>query len=605
MGNCGSSLNCDQCYSSSGEGGCVMQVDVDPDIAGIGILVSFFLNALITFIAILWGYATDSLPETVLSKHDVDVIRWYQKTYLATKFFPGIRRLWLSVKTFVLRRIAGSTQQPLNDPPGSMSRHQRVEAITRFVLALSDQQLVTGIAAVVATLANRCTMSLFEFRIVTCLVWFSATTHLTTLGVLREYMYNHPVVRNLRVIGISAFLVLLAFIQAVNVAAGINPTEFPSNLNSVSTLQCVFTKKPRFVSVTQIWLRSLVLLYISFRYIQHMRSFFTNPATNDSFEDMLWTKILLRFPTSKAKKYRKIPDPQWRVILSKANASYEKRFQFPLAWYPRSFLANFPQFLYFLLGGISLTIATIWVTSVQVSKKNQDLGFGQVAALTILVLPALAAAEIYNESRVSSRYRSSQEDPGQQDQMNIRETQRYRDDTSLVLNRKNSTDLNALRFYAVLNKLPVGIVLGVDSTFLIVGGVLYPLLADIFSIFALQLLMLPLSYRVAAALYRVYKKLPILRRQIEEPQSTNPGNSSSTESLSGPKTPEEANQDSPALSRASTGVEAEPTRIGLNLRRQTTINESSEETFPPPVRQDTEADIALVPLSQQDTRRRH
>lgn len=35
MGNCGSSLNCTQCYGE--EDGCVDKIEVDPDIAGIGV----------------------------------------------------------------------------------------------------------------------------------------------------------------------------------------------------------------------------------------------------------------------------------------------------------------------------------------------------------------------------------------------------------------------------------------------------------------------------------------------------------------------------------------------------------------------------------------
>jgi hypothetical protein len=37
MGNCGSSLNCGQCYSDNGEKGCLTEIEVDADIAGIGV----------------------------------------------------------------------------------------------------------------------------------------------------------------------------------------------------------------------------------------------------------------------------------------------------------------------------------------------------------------------------------------------------------------------------------------------------------------------------------------------------------------------------------------------------------------------------------------
>jgi hypothetical protein len=40
MGNCGSSLDCNKCYSSEPSPGCENVIEIDPDIAGIGVSVS-------------------------------------------------------------------------------------------------------------------------------------------------------------------------------------------------------------------------------------------------------------------------------------------------------------------------------------------------------------------------------------------------------------------------------------------------------------------------------------------------------------------------------------------------------------------------------------
>jgi len=37
MGNCGSSLDCTKCYNATGANGCATEINVDPDIAGLGV----------------------------------------------------------------------------------------------------------------------------------------------------------------------------------------------------------------------------------------------------------------------------------------------------------------------------------------------------------------------------------------------------------------------------------------------------------------------------------------------------------------------------------------------------------------------------------------
>jgi hypothetical protein len=41
MGNCGSAVDCDRCYSSRKIPGCDTNIHVNPDIAGIGVSTNF------------------------------------------------------------------------------------------------------------------------------------------------------------------------------------------------------------------------------------------------------------------------------------------------------------------------------------------------------------------------------------------------------------------------------------------------------------------------------------------------------------------------------------------------------------------------------------
>ena len=67
------------------------------------------------------------------------------------------------------------------------------------VLNLSDQQLLTGIAILVAGFWTHCSISVYHFALTNDLAFFSSTAHLTTLYVLADYLQQNHVYRNWRV----------------------------------------------------------------------------------------------------------------------------------------------------------------------------------------------------------------------------------------------------------------------------------------------------------------------------------------------------------------------------------------------------------------------
>jgi hypothetical protein len=65
------------------------------------------------------------------------------------------------------------------------SRPKRKKAVEGVILALSDQQLITGLAMLIAGFV-KCDISVYLFNNVFALAWFSCTTHLATLTVLKR-----------------------------------------------------------------------------------------------------------------------------------------------------------------------------------------------------------------------------------------------------------------------------------------------------------------------------------------------------------------------------------------------------------------------------------
>ena len=121
-------------------------------------------------------------------------------------------------------------------PPPSLPPEARQEVLTRFILTLSDQQLVTGLAILIGAVSNQRILSVYEFSVVLSLAWFSSTTHLATLDALREYFLEHKVVRSWRVGGMLSLLVLLSYCLVVVV--------FAQPLGETVPVQCYFSPQP-------------------------------------------------------------------------------------------------------------------------------------------------------------------------------------------------------------------------------------------------------------------------------------------------------------------------------------------------------------------------
>ncbi|KAL8953137.1 MAG: hypothetical protein Q9183_007347, partial [Haloplaca sp. 2 TL-2023] len=105
--------------------------------------------------------------------------------------------------------------------------------IEELVMALSNQQIVVGIAILVAGFLKHCSISVYHFSIVADIAWFSSNTHLTSLNVLQVYLEERPRVRDWRV---GLMLTILCGMLAATVMKG--HRDWYSSWNSPA--QCLF-----------------------------------------------------------------------------------------------------------------------------------------------------------------------------------------------------------------------------------------------------------------------------------------------------------------------------------------------------------------------------
>jgi hypothetical protein len=233
------------------------------------------LSAVAACGVILWGYCTRSLPRSSMSAIDDKIIDF------CTLRFKG--------KT--------NTTSTSSQPKGEDGRTQ---IVTRFLLVLSDQQLVTGLAITTATLSNRCTISLYEFNIVTSLAYFSILTHINCLPMLREHLSEKKLATNCRVFVGSGFLVLLWFVYSVNTVASVQVVDNGRNaaaFNSGLALQCFFlahqSNRSIYLDISTSLYTFYILGSIILQYIYLVLLIYVPPQPKDMLGKILQKEVYL------------------------------------------------------------------------------------------------------------------------------------------------------------------------------------------------------------------------------------------------------------------------------------------------------------------------
>ncbi|KAI1346946.1 hypothetical protein F5Y01DRAFT_307939 [Xylaria sp. FL0043] len=170
------------------------------DVAGIGVVIAFLISASLTLLL--------TIIFLLLSRSYVDT--------------------WNPIDKVVRQKLGAPVQEWI----GKERSQKWSYVLYDMVVCLSDQQLVTGIALLVAALKllNDSTITVYHFSIAVDLAWFSANTHLLSLTVVRSFrnsakpnllnetqkpheksMERYPLV--FRVVLMSALAVMLVYVS--------------------------------------------------------------------------------------------------------------------------------------------------------------------------------------------------------------------------------------------------------------------------------------------------------------------------------------------------------------------------------------------------------
>lgn len=285
---------------------------------------------------------------------------------------------------------------------------RRRKSLEKLVLTLSDQQLVTGPAMIVAALVQHCQLSCYEFQVVSSVAYLAATTHLATLTILRQYFRENKRARDLRAIGMSLNLVLLSYCLVISTAS--------YAVDGSASVQCIMSSLPSTGANAWITIAFLVVNYTqSFAQLYNQN---TPPLKNwlrkycctsprgphlddEEFERWYDHEIIQSRsrPGSRARREfcwkRTVPfgqtDPRERRRLAFATSVAL------VADYQDGFLSEIPDLLMSASYGITQVVQSRQ-SRPQISNSENVVDFGQIVPLLMLLLPIMTAIDTYNEA---------------------------------------------------------------------------------------------------------------------------------------------------------------------------------------------------------------
>lgn len=284
-------------------------------------------------------------------------------------------------KDQILRQNTNSINAGNGNQHSDPGQKARKDAIANFLVGLSDQQLVTGLAILVAAVSGQQSLSGYDFSVALGLGWFSCTTHLATIDVLCLRFKTHGIIRDARVAGLVCLIGLLsyAFIRTTSITDLTIPVDCPDNQPWVAYTDII--------SLLPVWID----------YFSAVRTLYFGPEIGLwDIVGGVWLKLRGReLPTVGQLTDHKTEKQSENIEDLVEKSEEHARMRLGLFFYDGSFLATFPDMTYSFCFGIAQIVALRWQNAPELSEESTELGFGQITTLLLLILPFLAIGEAY------------------------------------------------------------------------------------------------------------------------------------------------------------------------------------------------------------------
>ena len=183
-------------------------IQPDPDIAVIGVVLSFIISTTITLLVSMIGILLDILPKKLQEEGNESPLdasaNGTNQDASKSSDRPSVD-------------ATNVTNDKAEPSKNGIQRHFEITdekrghwatIIERFSLGLADQQLITGTTILLVGLI-KCDITVYLFTIVNDLAWLSSSTHLDAVTIISDRPREHPAARSWRVFVMKLMSVLL------------------------------------------------------------------------------------------------------------------------------------------------------------------------------------------------------------------------------------------------------------------------------------------------------------------------------------------------------------------------------------------------------------
>jgi hypothetical protein len=222
---------------------------------------------------------------------------------------------------------------------------------------------------------------------------------MATLDALRHYFRSHSTIRNLRVVGMLAVLLLLTymFIMSILIADYTLPVQcvFISPETDSTSSSTLLPPDP--ITSTAYALAMFLIIYGYFVRIQGLYS-----SQRGGYYVLSW--LLWRISTHQhtsithaqyVLEYQAFSRVSELENIRVSQTGFRRSQRVALYRYSRSFLSSLSGIAFSYSYGVTQVVSYRWQVGVTLTQDATYMGFGQITAIFLLCLPFLAAAETY------------------------------------------------------------------------------------------------------------------------------------------------------------------------------------------------------------------
>ena len=273
----------------------------------------------------------------------------------------------------------------------------RSKALERFILAPSDQQIVAGLVIFITEYNVRCTISSYHFFIITALGWFSFTTHLSTLTLLKPHFRHSPIQKFVRLLAIITTFIML-FLGLLVVYTTL-PFGVPARCR-LAHISLQGTKPLNYV--VAVFLFSILTI----TFVSKAVKFGLTGSGGLSEMGATWLRrwslngsTVISRARYCSNRLEQLPRSSSSCFLSNVRGNYII-FVFIYIEFLNSFLWEITSLLFWNFYGLrQLLWARIFVGNnkgvIKIGDEEDRLNFGQLLTLLLLALPVLSAVEAF------------------------------------------------------------------------------------------------------------------------------------------------------------------------------------------------------------------